>query len=168
MLPLMLSVIDNFPEYQFVIGAAPSLQESYYQSFINSSGVKIVYSQTYSLLTHSIAALVTSGTATLETALFEVPEVVCYKGGWISYHIARALVKVNFISLVNLIMEKEVVKELIQQDLNKENLVTELKKIIFDKENVSRIKDNYRQLKLKLGGGGASAKTAKLMIEYLS
>jgi lipid-A-disaccharide synthase len=167
MLPLMLSVTDAFAEHQFVIGAAPSISADYYKTFTGNSDIKVLSNQTYELLSHSTAALVTSGTATLETALFEVPEVVCYKGGWISYRIARALVKVNFISLVNLIMEKEVVKELIQQELKKENLITELKKILFDNEKIAAIKQDYKQLKEKLGGGGASAKTAKLMIDYL-
>jgi lipid-A-disaccharide synthase len=167
MLPLMLSIINHFPDHEFVIAAAPSVPEDYYKSITSDSSIKVVINQTYELLSHSAAALVTSGTATLETALFEVPEVVCYKGGWISYRIAKALVKVNYISLVNLIMEKEVVKELIQNELNKENLISELKKILFDREKTGVIKKDYQELKVKLGGGGASQKTAKLMMEYL-
>jgi lipid-A-disaccharide synthase len=167
MLPLMMSVVKEFPDYQFVIGAAPSLPEDYYKSMTGNSGIKILSNQTYELLSHSTAALVTSGTATLETALFEVPEVVCYKGGWISYRIAKALVKIDYISLVNLIMKKEVVRELIQNELKAENLIAELKKILFDKEKVAEMKRDYQQLKQKLGGGGASQKTAELMFEYL-
>jgi lipid-A-disaccharide synthase len=168
MLPHMTSVINDFPDHQFVIAAAPSLPTDYYKSMIRNANIKIVTNQTYELLSHCTAAIVTSGTATLETALFEVPQVVCYKAGWISYHIARTLVKVNFISLVNLIMEKEVVKELIQQDLKKENLVRELRKITFDKKALNTMKKDYIELKQKLGGAGASSKTAKLMINYLT
>jgi lipid-A-disaccharide synthase len=167
MLPLMLSVVPDFPDYQFVIGAAPSIPLDYYKSFTETIGIKVLSDQTYDLLSHSTAALVTSGTATLETALFEVPEVVCYRGGWISYQIAKALVKVNYISLVNLIMDKEVVKELIQNELNKENLTSELKKILTDQERILAMKKDYKELKEKLGGGGGSAKTAKLMWDYL-
>jgi lipid-A-disaccharide synthase len=166
MLPLMLSVIPDFPEYRFIIGAAPSVPAAFYSSITGASAVPVLSNGTYDLLRHSTAALVTSGTATLETALFEVPEVVCYKGGWISYRIARALVKVNFISLVNLIMQKEVVRELIQQELKKENLVAELKKILYDKAAIAKMKEDYRALKEKLGGGGASAATARLIWEY--
>jgi len=167
MLPLMLSVIDKFPQYQFVIGAAPSLPVDFLKSLVADKEVAVVSGQTYNLLLHSTAALVTSGTATLETALFEVPEVVCYKGGWMSYSIARMLVKVDFISLVNLIMEKEVVKELIQNDLTTENLAKELRILLSDKSRINEIKKDYIELKKKLGGSGASMKTAKLIFESL-
>ena len=167
MLPLMLSVTDDFPEYQFVIASAPSVPESFYTKLIGRNNASLLIDQTYSLLLHAEAALVTSGTATLETALFEVPEVVCYKGGNISYMIARMMVKVKFISLVNLIMDREVVKELIQSELNSSNLKTELKKIL-DSGNRKKMKEDFVFLKQKLGGSGASAKAAKLMIGYLS
>jgi lipid-A-disaccharide synthase len=165
MLPLMLSVIDKFPLYQFVIGAAPSLPVDFLKSLVQDKKVAVVSGQTYDLLFRSTAALVTSGTATLETALFEVPEVVCYKGGWMSYSIARMLVKVDYISLVNLIMEKEVVKELIQNDLTTDYLVKELEVLLNDKLRITQIKNDYIELKKKLGGKGASAKTAKLIYE---
>ena len=166
MLPLMLSVTTDFPDHQFVIAAAPSVPENFYKELIGDKKISLISDQTYSLLLNAEAALVTSGTATLETALFEVPEVVCYKGGSISYMIARSLVKVKYISLVNLIMDREVVKELIQSDLNTSNMNTELKKIL-DLENRKKMKADFLELKQKLGGSGASAKAAKLMVEYL-
>jgi lipid-A-disaccharide synthase len=168
MLPLMLSVVDEFPEYQFVIAAAPSVDKNFLTSIAGTRNVNIVFGQTYSLLTHSTAALVTSGTATLETALFGIPEVVCYKGGWISYSIARMLIKVNYISLVNLIMKREVVKELIQNELNTANLKKELQSIISDKENIERMKNDFNNLRKELGGSGASSKTAQAIYRELT
>jgi len=168
MLPLMLSVVNDFPDHQFVIAAAPSVANEYLTSISGRKNVNIVSGQTYSLLTHSTAALVTSGTATLETALFGVPEVVCYKGGWISYSIARMLIKVDFISLVNLIMRREVVKELIQHELNTGNLIKELRSIIYDKENIERMKTDFLTLRNELGGSGASVNTAKAICRELS
>jgi lipid-A-disaccharide synthase len=129
--------------------------------------VKIVYGQTYDLLSNACAALVTSGTATLETALFGVPEVVCYKGSPISFQIAKLLVDIKYISLVNLIMDKPVVTELIQSDLNYNNLRKELSLILNDNATLERIRNDYAVLREKLGGAGASAKTAGLMIHYL-
>jgi lipid-A-disaccharide synthase len=167
MLPLMIAAAEAFPGYRFIIAAAPSIPLDYYNSFTANSNIEVIEGRTYELLSHATAALVTSGTATLETALFEVPQVVCYKGGWISYRIARSLVKVSYISLVNLIMQKEVVKELIQHELTKENLAVELRKILMDEERIKQIKDDYRDLKENLGRGGASARTAKLMWSYL-
>ncbi len=169
-LPLMLSVCSVFPDYQFVVGGAPSIDESYYRQFFTEGDVQIVFGQTHDLLRNSFAALVTSGTATLETALFEVPEVVCYKGSFISYHIAKMVVDkelVKYISLANLIMDREVVTELIQNDLNTENLKKELDLIINNKENYQRIKTDFISLKEKLGGAGASRKTAGLIMGYL-
>ncbi len=166
MLPLMLSMKKRYENYQFVIAGAPSQNKEFYQTFIGDADVKIVYNQTYQLLQKSEVALVTSGTATLETALFGVPEVVCYKGGAISYGIAKQLVKVKYISLVNLIMDKEIVKELIQNELTESNLKTELDKLL-KPETRTKILADYAQLKEKLGGSGASKKTAKLIIHYL-
>lgn len=167
MLPVMLNIKNDFKNYQFVIAGAPSITKEFYQEFISNSDVKILYGKTYELLQQASAALVTSGTATLETALFQVPEVVCYKGGAISYQIAKQLVKVKYISLVNLIMDKEVVKELIQNDFNEKQLEQELRKILEDETYKSKIKSEYNQLKQKLGGGGASAKTAKIIFDTL-
>ncbi len=169
-LPLMLSVCSVFPDYQFVVGGAPSIDESYYRQFFTEGDIQIIFGQTHDLLRNSFAALVTSGTATLETALFEVPEVVCYKGSFISYHIAKMVVDkelVKYISLANLIMDREVVTELIQNDLNTENLKKELDLIINNKENYQRIKIDFISLKEKLGGAGASRKTAGLIMGYL-
>lgn len=166
MLPLMLSMQKHYSHYQFVIAGAPSQTPEFYNTFIKNSDVKIVFNQTYTLLQKAKAALVTSGTATLETALFGVPEVVCYKGGTISYMIAKQLIKVKYISLVNLIMDKEIVKELIQNELNETNLKTELDKLL-DPAMSNTLMNNYSELKQKLGGAGASKKAATLMIDYL-
>lgn len=165
MLPLMLAVRKNFPDYQFVIGAAPSQDLSFYRSILGDSTVSIVQGQTYDLLRNAHAALVTSGTATLETALFRVPEVVCYKGNRISYWIARALIKIRFISLVNLIMDREVVKELIQDELNEKNLTVELQRIINGPQREALLKD-YDVLKQQLGGSGASQKAAAAIVRF--
>jgi len=167
MLPLMLTMVERFPSAQFAIGTAPSLGPDFYRPFLNGKNVALVENQTYDLLNHSNAALVTSGTATLETALFGVPEVVCYKGGQVSYMIARSLVKIKFISLVNLIMDREVVKELIQDELNEKNIYTELKALLDNKAAAAQMKKDFDLLREKLGGRGASAKTAGLMWHYL-
>ncbi|MCE9539576.1 MAG: lipid-A-disaccharide synthase [Bacteroidetes bacterium] len=166
MLPIMLSMQKYYCNYLFVIAGAPSQSKEFYQTFISNSDVEIVYNQTYQLLQKAEVALVTSGTATLETALFGVPEVVCYKGGAISYAIAKRLVKVKYISLVNLIMDKEIVKELIQGELNETNLKVELDKLL-NPGTRNKLLADYAVLVDKLGGSGASKKTASLMINYL-
>jgi len=163
MLEVMLSITQDFPEYQFIIAGAPSQDAEFYSAFIKKKNIKLVMNQTYNILSLSKAALVTSGTATLETALFKVPEVVCYKGSYISYHIAKRIINLNYISLVNLIMDREVVKELIQEDFNKKALKTELKKIL-NEERRTQIFENYYDLEQKLGGKGASQKTADLIV----
>ncbi len=165
MLPLMLSVIDDFKDYQFVVGGAPSVPVAVYDDLIAGTSAKVVHGETYSLLENSDAALVTSGTATLETALFNVPEIVCYKGNVISYHIARKLIKIKYISLVNLIMDREVVTELIQGELNHKRLVEELHKITLDKTNRSKMLEAYKELQHQLGGPGASARAATLILK---
>jgi len=167
MLSGMLSVVDEFPDYQFVIAGAPSQEYSFYEQFLTSKNVKFVSNKTYNLLSIAHAALVTSGTATLETALFKVPEVVCYKGGWISYQIAKRIITLKYISLVNLIMDKEVVKELIQNDFNKKNIRNELQKLLTPQYRQNLLKQ-YDLLEKKLGGDGASEKTASLIINYLT
>jgi lipid-A-disaccharide synthase len=166
MLSVMLSVVNIFKEYQFVIAGAPSQENSIYEKFLINKNVKIISNKTYDLLSHSYAALVTSGTATLETALFKVPEIVCYKANWFSYQIAKRIITLKFISLVNLIMDKEVVTELIQEKCNTKNIEIELKKIL---EPIYRknLLDNYEILEKKLGGIGASKKTADLIIKDL-
>ena len=163
MLSVMLSVVEDFADYQFVIAGAPSQDFSFYQTFIKNENVHFISNKTYDLLSISHAALVTSGTATLETALFKVPAVVCYKGSWVSYQIAKRVITLKYISLVNLIMDREVVKELIQEDFNSKNLKLELTKILTS-ENRKRIFMDYQELEARLGGEGASDKTAKLIV----
>jgi lipid-A-disaccharide synthase len=166
MLRIMLKVIPQFPGYRFVIGAAPSINAEFYGPITRGHEVTIVTGQTHDLLRNATAALVTSGTATLETALFNVPEVVCYKGSKLSFWIARQVVHVKFISLVNLIMDRETVKELIQADLTPERLSEELASILEEDRRTSVRKD-YAELSEILGGRGASARTARLMVQYL-
>ena len=162
MLGIMLSIVPYFKEYQFVIAGAPSLPKEFYDEFLTDD-IHFVSNKTYDLLRSSKAALVTSGTATLETALLKIPEVVCYRGSWISYHIAKRLVKhIKFISLVNLIMGKEVVKELIQNNLNTKNLKLELERILIPNQR-DKILENYCQLHSLLGGEGASDRAAKII-----
>jgi len=166
-LPLMLSVIESFPKYQFVIAGAPAQQASIYEEIIDGNkNVSLIFGKTYPLLLNSHSGLITSGTATLETALFQVPQVVCYIANPISYAIAKRLVKIKFISLVNLIMDKEIVRELIQKELVTDNLIKELK-LISEGEKRTEMKDNYLQLIEKLGGEGASAKTAEHIFMYM-
>ncbi len=166
MLSIMLSVIDDYPYYQFVIAGAPSQDFSFYKSFIKSSKVGFVDNKTHDLLSVSYAAVVTSGTATLETALFKIPEVVCYKGSWFSYQIGKRLVNLDYISLVNLIMNKEVVTELIQNEFNTKTLKKELDKLL-DPNGRTRYFLNYFELEKKLGGKGASNKTAQLIVNSI-
>ena len=166
MLSVMLSLVDDFSEYQFVIAGAPSQDFSFYQSIIGSKKVAFIDNKTYDLLSVSFAAMVTSGTATLEAALFKVPQVVCYKGSNISYQIAKRIITLKFISLVNLIMDREVVKELIQSDFTKKNLSNELKKIIDENQRV-KLFEAYYELEQKLGGKGASENTAKSIVAHL-
>ena len=163
MLSQMLSVVNDFPEYQFVIAGAPSQEYSFYEQFLKPDQVKFISNKTYDLLSLAHAALVTSGTATLETALFKVPEVVLYKGNWISYQIAKRVITLKYISLVNLIMDKEVVTELIQDDCNTNKIKEELSKIL-DPDYRKKILNDYDILEKKLGGIGASNKTAHLIV----
>jgi lipid-A-disaccharide synthase len=167
MLGTMLKLVDAYPDYQFVIAGAPSIEPDFYEPFILNNKVNLIYNATYELLQHASAAVVTSGTATLETALFGVPEVVCYSGNKISYHIAKKLIKVKYISLVNLIMDEQVVKELIQDEFNIFNLKKELDKLLYDPEEKRRIFALYNTLRQKLGNAGASQRAAELMVNYL-
>ena len=155
-------------EYQFVIGCAPSLTEEFYKSLIGNANVNLVFNKTYQLLQVASAAIVTSGTATLETALFYVPEVVCYKANPISYLIAKNLIKVKYISLVNLIMDKPVLKELIQNDLTAENIYDELKKLFTDYKRQRQLLDDYEELRCRLGNAGASNNAASIIISDLN
>lgn len=159
-LPVMLEIVSSFPAYQFVIAGVNSIEESFYRELINDKNCQLIFNQTYPLLSQSKAALVTSGTATLETALFNVPEVVCYKGSPLSFWIGKQLVDVKYISLVNLILDQPLVKELIQQDFTPANLKVELHKILLDENRRTQLMTGYQQLKGILGGAGASEKTA--------
>lgn len=172
MLSKMLAMVERFPQYQFVIAAAPSQSLAFYQAIIAkhnrhktlSNNVSIIQHQTYDILNIAEAALVTSGTATLETALFNVPQVVCYKGNPLSYLIAKRLVKIKYISLVNLIADKPLVTELIQHDFTIDNLEKELRSIL-SSEKRQAILSEYHLLQKKLGGAGASNRVAKLITE---
>jgi len=166
-LPLMLSVTEYFPSYQFVVAAVKNVSEELYSSLTGNKPVKLVTDRTYELLNVSSAALVASGTATLETALLEIPQVVCYKADWISMIIARLVIKVRFISLVNLVLQHEAVKELIQHRLTTANLVAELQKILPGSEARDTQMACYRELKEKLGPSGASFRVAAEMVREL-
>ncbi len=168
MLTIMLEVVKMFPNYQFVIACAPSLPVSYYKQIIGEkSNVRLVLNRTYQLLQLSSAAIVTSGTATLETALLDVPEVVCYKANKISYLIARQLAKVKYICLVNLIMDRLVVKELIQSDLTANNIRDELQSLLNSSKRQKKLLDDYEELKYVLGNAGASDRAAETIISYV-
>jgi len=161
-LPIMLEAAKSFKNYQVVIAGAPNKNSAFYHSLASKSSVKIIEDDTYNLLNQSTIAMVTSGTATLETALFKVPQVVCYKASFLSYHIAKRLVKVKYISLVNLIMDKPVVTELIQNDLTANKIVEDLQKF---EHSTANIQDDYHRLEKLLGGGGASEIVASLVVE---
>ena len=161
-LPVMLEVSRSFPGYRFIVARAPGVDHSFYDSMLRPyPNVSAVTGRTYDLLQQSVAALVTSGTATLETALFGVPEVVCYKGSWLSYQIGKRLVKVKYISLVNLIMDKPVVKELIQHEMNVPNLCRELELLLHNPEKQEQLRADYATLqKMLVQEGHASARAA--------
>ena len=167
MLPIMLSVTPHFPGYTFMVAQAPGQDAPFYNRFLMGySNVTLIKNSTYDLLTIADAALVTSGTATLETALFKVPEVVCYKTSKFSYQIAKRLVKIKFISLVNLIMDKEIVKEIIQENLTEQHLTNALRNITENELHRKEVMNNYESLHalLAAGGGDASAKVAKEIV----
>lgn len=166
-LPVMLEALQSFPNYQIIIAGAPSLDKEFYLQFIDEKKDKIIFGKTYELLKVSEAAVVTSGTATLETALLNIPQVVCYKTSGISYHIAKRLVNIKYISLVNLILDKESVKELIQGDCTVTNIETEFKNIIIGGDKRKLILNDYQSLKEVLGEGGASKKLASLMLKQI-
>ena len=167
MLPLFIQVANHFPKHQFVIAGAPGLSIDDYTNIIKNTKLKVIHNATYDLLQHSSAALVTSGTATLETALFDVPQLVCYRSSALSYWIAKKIVKLNYISLVNLILNRLVVKELIQDELNLSNLCMHLESIL-EPLNKKQFLDDYQELKSILGNGGASKKTAQLIYDRIT
>lgn len=168
-LPVMLEVSRHFPEYNFVVAKAPGLEEDFYNALLAPyKNVSWVVNETYGLLSKASAALVTSGTATLETALFGVPEVICYKGNALSYQIAKRLIKIKYICLVNLIMDKEVVKELIQDEMNVDNVKRELQLLLTDNNKKQQLQKDYADLKALLSKGGhASYNAAKSIYDFL-
>ncbi|HQY41527.1 MAG TPA: lipid-A-disaccharide synthase [Ferruginibacter sp.] len=167
-LPIMLKVAAQFPDYRFIVAKAPGTEESFYTKMLGQyRNVSTVSGKTYNLLCSAKAALVTSGTATLETALFEVPQIICYKGGNISYQIAKRLVKIKYIGLVNLIMDKEVVKELIQNNLTEKNLAFELGELLNTTAKLKAIKEDYKELKgILTEAGPASCNAAKIIVAF--
>ena len=166
MLHEMIAILPGFQEYQFVVAGVTNLDPNYYKNF-HRNGIRFVFDQTFDLLSHATAALVTSGTATLETALFGVPQIVCYRTSSITYAIGKMVIKVPYISLVNLIVGREVVKELIQGDFNARNLLDELRHLLTDADYMARMKAGYAELRQKLGQQQAARKTAELMVKYL-
>lgn len=168
-LPTMLKMVKHFPEHQFIIAGAPSMTDADYAPYIKDIPVKIVYGETYRLVSQAKAALVTSGTATLETALLRTPQVVCYsgEGGRFSYYLFKTFVKVDYISLVNLIFEGEVVKELMMQHLTEQNVLNELSKILFSERDREKMLCNYDEVIRRLGEPGASARFARMMVKAL-
>ena len=165
MLPLMMSQVYEFPDYQFVIGTVSNLPKELYARWQSIFPVKLVLDDAYNLLSVADAALVTSGTATLETALFNIPQVVCYRGGWAAYQVYKRVIRVPFVSLVNLIAGREVVKELLQYDLTKENLTDELTKITINQFTRQSQLDAYAEIRNILGEKGASERAGMLMVE---
>lgn len=163
MLPVMLEVADRLHGYQVVIGAAPSIPPVLYRDLLGDRQIPLAYGATYELLSIADAAMVTSGTATLETALWKVPQVVCYKGNWLSYQIARRIIRLKYISLVNLVMDRPVVTELIQGGLTPESLMQEVKKLM-DENFRGKMLAEYDELAEKLGGPGASQKAAQAIV----
>lgn len=166
-LPQMIAVVPRFPDARFVIAGVDSHGPDFYLNIIGNADVPVVFGRTYDLLTQAKAALVTSGTATLETALIGTPEVVCYRGGNISYQIAKRIIKVKYISLVNLIMDRRVVKELIQDELNTENLSRELAQLLNDTPSRNKLLTDYAELRNNLGGDGASLRAAASVMDFI-
>ncbi len=169
LLDVMLSTVPHFPEYQFVIAGAPAMPDSFYRQIMSALpdyNVKLLSNQTYALLAHASAALVTSGTATLETALFGVPQIVCYKGSNLSYQIAKRLVDIKYISLVNLIADAPIVTELIQHDCNPTRLLSEMNQLL-QPDNTLQIKNAYAELRKILGQNGAAQRTAQAIVSDL-
>ena len=162
MMPVFKSVIHHFSNYDFIIAGVSNIRKEWYDEILNDDKIKIVYDKTYNLLKRSTAAIVTSGTATLGTALFNVPQIVCYKSSLVSYLVGKLFIKLKFISLVNIIMEKEVVKELIQKECSKNNIVHELSKLLKN-ENSLKVKNEYEKLRNRLGIKETSLKVAKLI-----
>ncbi|MCK9162828.1 MAG: lipid-A-disaccharide synthase [Bacteroidales bacterium] len=166
-LSIQMTLVDKFPDFDFVIAGLDTHKESFYRKFMDDKDVKIINNQTYSILSVSYCAIVCSGTATLETALFNVPEVVCYKANPISFAIGKMLVNLKYISLVNLILDRPAVVELLQKDWNEESLEKEFRRITYDEGYRTEIEMNYSNLKILLGDAGASNKIAKSIIKLI-
>lgn len=166
-LPVMLEALKDYQQYEILIAGAPSLEEEFYKPFLTQPHIKIIHGATYDILNFAEAAIVTSGTATLETALFNVPEVVCYKASNISYQIAKRLIKIKYISLVNLIMDQEVVKELIQHECNPTQIMHEFELIREGGAKRQQMLQQYELLRKKLGEGGASKKIAQSLLKTI-
>ncbi len=166
MMQIMLNVKEGFNGYQFVIGASSNLSKDYYKG-LEQKDIRVVFDQTYELMSYAIAGIIKSGTSTLESALYNLPQVVCYKAGGLSFAIAKQLVDIKYISLVNLILDKPAVKELVQTDLTSENIKTELDLILNNKEHRQAILNDYASLYDKLGGVGASKRLAEQLLNYL-
>tara|TARA_B100000902_G_scaffold399149_1_gene468652 strand:+ start:1747 stop:2829 length:1083 start_codon:yes stop_codon:yes gene_type:complete len=164
-LPVMLDVIETYPKYQFVIAASNILGKDYYKSIIKNRNVVLLYNQTYGLLSNSVAALVTSGTATLETALLNVPQIVCYRTHWLTYFLAKKLVKIEYISLVNILFGEELVKELIQSRFNKKTLIMQIDNMFLQKEKILK---GYNKISSLLNKKNASKNAAKFIIKTIS
>lgn len=166
-MPFMAELAGRFPDYQFVVAGVSWLERSLYEEILDGTGIGFVENQTYALLAHSEAAVVTSGTATLETALIGTPEVVCYRTNRLSYIVGRMFIKGKFISLVNLIMDRETVRELIQGDMNMENATAELAAILPGGAKREAMEEDFRLLRDKVGGSGTSDRVAARMVEEL-
>lgn len=169
LLPRMIAVAKNFPQYRFILAAAPSVERSYYEALLKGSGVEIAIlsGETYSILRHSQAAIISSGTASLEAALIGTPQVVCYGGNEISYQIAKRLVKLKYISLANLIMDRGLFKELLQHDCTPANITQEMRRLLDDAPYRDKMIADYREVRRVLGGKGASGQVAEAMIAEL-
>ncbi len=166
-LPPMLEVAKNFPQYRFVIGGAPGQPLSFYKEIMGNDPMEIVFGKTYSLLKQAYAGLIKSGTSTLEAALFNLPQVVCYKTSAVSYNIAKRVANVKYISLPNLIMDEAIVTELIQENMTVERMTAELKFVTENETGRDKMFANYKRLYGKLGGAGASKKVATQILEHL-
>lgn len=167
MLPLFLASIPRFKNKQFVIAAAPGIDPDWYSAFTKNKNVSVLFNKTYDLLQQAEAAIVTSGTATLETALFGVPQMVCYRSSLLNYLIAKQILSLKFISLVNLIMDQKIVEELIQNRCNVDEISNELEHIL-SKEGKASLKASYQKLFNSLNGNGAAQQTARLIIKAIS
>lgn len=162
-LPKMLQVVRHFPNHQFLIAGSETIDLTLYEQFTDKK-VKVIFGKTYDILNNASAALVTSGTATLETALFRVPQVVCYKPGFVTFHLLKRIISIKYICMVNLILDRPAVQELVEGDLNESRMIRELQALL-DPENRKRMLVDYDELETKLGGEGASERVAELMIE---